>query len=152
MLRRIAKDNTQAMQLESVSANSQYEIERRLRQRRSSKYIEAMTGLDAESHVISEAVAEQIINAIKQELPEISFEHQPVGIVARCYLEPPYEVHCLDKEGAIIKHYKSYDDLPPLLEKARTIALHKDYAFVEVYYDCIIAVKHDGNVAVISQI
>jgi hypothetical protein len=38
--------------------------------------------------------------------------------------------------------------MPPLFERARALALHPSYAFVEVYSDVLRAVSVDGSVAV----
>ena len=127
------------------------ELERKLRKRRSAKYIEIITKLDSGEHLENRSLIESLIVAIREELPEITIDQLPIGIVAKCYLEPPHEVHCLDREGSIIQHYKSYESLPPPLERARSLAMHGGYAFIEVYHDCLRAVKDDGTISVVKE-
>lgn len=136
---------------EPIIALSPLELERRLRQKRSSKYVENMTKLDAGGHVCNHQFIQSLLDVLREELPEISIEQLPLGIVAKCYLQPPYEVHCLDRDGSIIQHFRTFEPLPPLLEKARELAIHGGYAFIEVYYDCLRAVKDDGNVSVVKE-
>jgi hypothetical protein len=130
---------------------SPMELDRKLRQKRSTKYIEAMTKLDSGGHVMNKEIIRSLINVIREELPEITIEQLPIGFIAKCYLEPPHEVHCLSMDGEIIKHYKSHESLPPLLERARSLAIHGGYAFIEVYHDCLRAVKNDGSISVVKE-
>lgn len=125
-------------------------ITARLRQRRSPAYVAAMQKLDAGGHVHDRAAAETLVAAIAQELPELSIEHLPFGIVARCHLGAPYEVHSLDRDGNIIQHYKSHEAMPPLLERGRRLALHPDYACIEIYADRLIAIRQNGDTAIVQ--
>ena len=61
---------------------------------------------------------------IEDEFPEIAIRGTLMGIVSRCYLGDPYEVHTLDISGNIIEHYKQGEPLPEYMEKARGLALH----------------------------
>ena len=72
-----------------------------------------------------------------------------LGLVSKCYLGKPYEVHILDMANQIIEHYKIGQPLPGGLEKARSIALRGGYEFIEVYIDCCRAVSSNGTVSVI---
>lgn len=74
----------------------------------------------------------------------------PLGIVARCHLGPPYEVHTLDCALEIIEHYKIGQVLPNGLERARTLAKHPAYLFVEVFLKQVRAVSADGTVTTIE--
>lgn len=127
------------------------EIDRLLRKQRSPKYIEAIKKMDAGGHVPNPALIKAMVDAIKEELPEINIEHLPIGIVAKCFLEPPHEVHCLDIAGAIVKHYKTFESLPPRLERARSLAIHDSYLFIEVYENCLRAVKRNGTISLIKE-
>ena len=71
---------------------SKGELESRLRQRRSTKYIRAMTELDAGCHCQDPRAVEALIAAIQEELPEVTIEKLPIGIVSRCHLGGDYEV------------------------------------------------------------
>ena len=74
-------------------------LQARLRLKRSSAYIQAVTRLDAGGHVHSPTATQALIDAIRQELPDVSVDALPHGIVARCYLGAPFEVHTLDCSG-----------------------------------------------------
>jgi hypothetical protein len=39
--------------------------------------------------------------------------------------------------------------MPGKLEMARSLAIYSNYAFIEVYTNCLRAVSHDGHVSVI---
>lgn len=125
-------------------------LQARLRQKRSAAYVQALTRLDAGGHVQSPAASQALLDAIRQELPDIEVDALPYGIVARCHLGPPYEVHTLDCTGQIIQHYKTHEGLPSQLERARSLALHPGYAFVEVYANRLIAVGLSGQTALID--
>jgi len=125
-------------------------LQARLRQKRSQTYLDALTRLDAGGHVHSPAAAQALIDAIRSELPDVQVDALPLGIVARCYLGAPFEVHTLDCSGCIIEHYKSFEALPTLLEKARSLALHPSYVFIEVYANRLVAVSANGQTALID--
>ena len=129
---------------------SPFELDRLLRKTRSREYINAMHKLDAGGHVHNAQQVNEIIDAIKQELPEVVLAGVLIGIVSICYLGDPYEVHTLDIKGDIIEHYQKGQPLPGLLEKARGLALHGGYEFIEVYCDCLRAITPTGAVAVIK--
>ncbi|SIS85306.1 hypothetical protein [Alicyclobacillus vulcanalis] len=123
----------------------------RLDGRRSQAYVEAMSQLDMGPGVRHEELVDSLIQKIQAELPDVELAHLPLGIVAKCYLGAPYEVHTLDRVGRIIQHYKTFEPLPDSLEAARTLALHPQYAFVEVYTDVMRAVLKTGDVAVVKR-
>ena len=131
-------------------ALSTHAIEVRLRQRRSAAYIEAIRKLDAGGHVCSRHEVDALLDAIRNELPEITIDRLPVGLVSKCYLGAPYEVHTLERVGQIIRHYKTHEPLPGLLERARDLAQHAAYAFIEVYPDRLIAVAVNGDTSLIQ--
>lgn len=125
-------------------------IDRYLRKPRSKAYMEALRGLDAGGHVHNQEKMNQIIDAIRNEFPEVDLGGILLGIVSVCYLGKPYEVHTLDITGEIIEHFKNGQCLPYGLEKARSIALRGGYEFIEVYFDCCRCVSQNGSVSVIS--
>lgn len=122
-----------------------------LRSKRRAKYIESMTQLDVGCHLQSPQKIKELIDALHAEFPELSLEQMPIGIVAKCYLGKPFEVHTLDVEKEIVQHYKQYESLPLLLEKARSLAMHPSYIFIEVYADSLRAITADGSVSVIKE-
>lgn len=129
---------------------NQMQLARILRKPRSKAYMEAMHCLDNGGHVHNRYKVNAIIEAIRQEFPEVELQGILLGVVSRCYLGAPYEVHSLDMTGQIIEHYKGGQAMPNGMEKARGIALCGSYEFVEVYTDCCRAVSSSGSVAVIA--
>lgn len=128
----------------------QMRLDRLLRRPRSKAYMEAIHKLDAGGHVHNQAKVNEIIDTIKNELPEVDLSGVLQGFVAICYLGRPYEVHTLDMIGGIIEHFEAGRPLPDGLEKARGIALRGGYDFIEVYVDCCRAISANGAVSVIS--
>lgn len=125
-------------------------LQARLRAKRSSTYLAAMTQLDAGGHVHDTATTTALIDAIRKELPDVQVEALPIGIVAKCYLGAPYEVHTLNCTGNIIQHYKAGASLPHDMERARSLACNANYLFIEVYADKLIAVSESGQTAIIG--
>lgn len=93
---------------------------------------------------------ESLLEAIANEFPELGIEQLPVGIVSQCYLGAPYEVHICDLGGGIIEHFESFRQMPPLYERARALASHPSYSFIEIYADTLRVVSLDGSVSVIE--
>lgn len=124
-------------------------LEKLLRRSRSKGYMNAIHKLDAGGHVHNHEKVNEIISIIKSEFPEIELAGILLGIVAKCYLGMPYEVHTIDIAGEVIKHYQSGQILPDGLERARNIAVRGGYEFIEVYKDCCRAISSNGSVSVI---
>jgi len=122
-------------------------LEKRLKQNRSQAYVESMVKLDATGAVCDHSKVQELIESIHNEFGELHPHQFLIGIVAKCYLGAPYEVHTLDMRQSIIKHYKVGEPLPSGMEKARALALHPSYAYIEVYSDYICAVAATGHVA-----
>lgn len=120
-----------------------------LRRKRSPRYIDRMKRLDAGGHVHDRTALEELLAGIADEFPDLAIDQRPIGIVARCYLGSPYEVHTCDTAGGIIEHFETYRSMPPLFERARGLAAHGAYAFIEIYVDSLRAIGGDGTVAVI---
>lgn len=125
-------------------------LEKRLRQKRSSLYVETMAKLDAGDHHYEDQRVQDVLNIIKKEFPDVYVGGLLLGIVATCYLGNPYEVHTLDTEEQIITHYKQHEPLPAILERARNLAMHPAYVCIEVYPDYMRAIKKNGDVAVVK--
>lgn len=127
------------------------ELKRRLRKKRSSSYVELMKKLDAHSVTNNQAQIDDLKEAMRSEFPEIQPYQFPIGIIAKCYLGKPYEVHTLDVKLDIVEHYKKGESLPQQLEKGRSLALHPSYEIIEVYNDVLRAVTIHGDVSVIEE-
>jgi hypothetical protein len=118
------------------------ELAARLRERRSAAYVAGFAKLDLAKS------AGDVLDAIRAEFPELTPEQLPHGIVARCSLGHPFEVHTLELESDAVTHVRRGEPLPGGLERARALAAHPGYLFVEVYPDGVRAVGVDGTVSV----
>ena len=126
-------------------------LQRILRKKRSQKYMEAMKSLDAGGHVHNQEKVNELINVIREEFPEVELIKTGIfiGMVSKCFLGDPYEVHTVDFTHTIIKHYKQGETLPDGMEKARAMAARGIYEYIEVYTDYCCAVSSDGTVSMI---
>ncbi|QGK75304.1 hypothetical protein [Flavobacterium sp. SLB02] len=113
--------------------------------KRSKKYLDLIAGLDSKTLSDTKGM-NQLIKAIQEEFGTAELVSLPLGIIAKCFLGHPYEVHTLDLSGSqIIKHYKLSETMEPDFEKARAVAQHNAYAMVEVYKDKIILIRENGT-------
>ena len=141
---------TKPAQKQEINNMDKMKLDRILRKSRSKAYMEVLHKLDAGGHVHNQDQVKELIESIQNEFPEVEISGILLGIVAKCYLGKPYEVHVLDTANQIIEHYKGGQTLPGGLECARSIALRGGYDFIEVYTDCCRAIGADGRVSVIS--
>ena len=126
------------------------QLAQRLRQKRSPAYLECMTRLDAGAHERDAAGLQALLEAITAEFPDLGVDDRPLGIVSKCFLGPPYEVHICDLAGGIVEHFPYRRSMPPLFERARSLAAHGAYAFIEIYVSTVRAVAADGSVSVLN--
>jgi hypothetical protein len=133
---------------ESSPSLTKSQMQKLLRQKRSLAYLEALQQLDAGGHQANTEALNGLISSIESELPDIS--NQLLGIVSKCYLGHPFEVHTLQIDGDIIHHYKAGNPLPAPLEKARGLALHSSYLCIEVYTHFIVAISKNGSASLIE--
>lgn len=104
-----------------------------------------IAGLDTKTLAGTKGM-EELMNAVQEEFGTADIAGLPLGVVAKCFLGHPHEVHTLDLSGSqIIKHYKIGETLPDDFEKARTLAKHNAYALVEVYRDKVVLIREDGT-------
>ena len=122
----------------------------RLRQKRSNGFVDLISKIDVSHHHHDQQALDQLIAAIGAEFPELTIDQRPLGIVAKCYLGHPYEVHVCDLAGGIVEHFELGRAMPPLFERARSLARHNTYRFIEVYADSLRAVSEDGSVSVLG--
>jgi hypothetical protein len=119
--------------------------DRDLLKKRSRKYLDLIASLDHPSLTDTKGMA-ALLQAVQQEFGTAELASLPLGIVAKCFLGHPYEVHTLDlNAGQILRHYKSNEAMAADFEKARTLACHHAYALVEVYPDKLILIREDGT-------
>lgn len=124
-------------------------LDLRLRRPRSADLFAALGRLDAGTHLDDRAALDALLAAIEEELGDLAMDERPLGIVARCFLGAPYEVHVCDLAGSIIEHFQTDRSMPPPFEAARRLAVHGAYQFVEVYPESLRAIASDGSVAVL---
>lgn len=137
-------------QAPKTTSLSPAQVEQRLRQRRSRHYLEQMTRLDAGTHLQNASAIQELMDAITAEFPELGIDDRPIGIVSRCYLGPSFEVHICDLTGSIVEHFEHWRSMPPLFERARSLAVHGAYQLIEIYVSTVRAVSPDGSVAVLN--
>jgi hypothetical protein len=129
---------------------SPIKLQQRLRQKRSQNYLEVIKQIDASSHEHNATALNNLLDIIAAEFPDLTRAQGPSGIVSRCYLGSPYITHICDFSGDVIEHFESNRLMPPLFERARLLALHPAYSFVEVYQDALRGISHDGSVSVVE--
>ncbi|PWB23618.1 hypothetical protein [Flavobacterium sp. HTF] len=119
--------------------------DRDILKKRSKKYLDLISGLDAKTLTDTKGMNE-LIKAIQEEFGTAELSSLPLGILSKCFLGHPYEVHTLDLSGSqIIRHYKTAETMEADFEKARSLAKHNAYAMVEIYKDKIILIREDGS-------
>lgn len=124
-------------------------VEKQIRQKRSNKYMDLAKILDANGCSLPQVYVDDIIDRIKGQFEELSIpeDKMPVSLVAKCYLGDNFEVHKLDMIGRIICHFKDYEKMDPLSERARNLSQNPNYELIEVYNDRLIAVHNSGSVS-----
>jgi hypothetical protein len=105
---------------------------------------QAIQALDAQ---LDEATRREVAKWIGEQYVA-EYGSELLGMVAQCYLGPPYVDHRLDLFGGIIEHYAVSDPMPAPYDAARMLARSGSYAFVEVHSDGrIVPVHDDGSVS-----
>ena len=115
---------------------------------RSERYRAAVRRLDA-SATLSPVELQEVVEELRREFEE-KWAALPLGLVAHCYLGPPFEAHTLTVDHQIIEHYKSGQALPGPLEAARSLARTEHYLTIEVYGDRLVCVRPDGSVVTVG--
>lgn len=135
----------------ATDARAEAEVARSLRRTRSKEFMQLIGVLDAGGPTCNQREVANMIAALHDELPliELPAGRRLIGLVAVCHLGSPYEVHTLGLAEEIVRHYQRGEPLPGGMEKARSLALHGGYAYIEVYEDCCIAILPSGSTAVI---
>ncbi len=127
------------------NATTGFLSDRDLLKQRSKKYMDLISKIDAKNHTDTKGM-EDLLKEIQEEFGTASLVSLPLGIVSKCFLGHPYEVHTIDLSGnLIINHYKTSEVMAADFEKARTLAIHNSYAMVEVYKDKMILIREDGS-------
>ncbi|MCR3750279.1 hypothetical protein [Lentzea californiensis] len=115
---------------------------------RSARYLRSLKALDGAGKLATADISE-LVDAVHREFAD-KFCSTPVGIVARCYLGAPYEVHTLAMDGSIISHYRTGEALPHGMDRARSLAESDHYLAIEVYPDRLVCVRPDGSIVLLE--
>lgn len=70
----------------------------------------------------------------------------PEAFVARCSLNPEFDVHQIDLSDSVLEHYLPGLPMPQHLAPARQAVLDGGYLFVEVYRELLAGVRRDGSI------
>lgn len=77
---------------------------------------------------------------------QAEFADIPLGLVAQCFLGPPFVDHRMDLAHDILEHYAPADAMPDPFARARMLVRSGAYAFVEVYASgVLVPVRDDGT-------
>ena len=146
--------NSASINLSSkISTHTNENLKTISRKKRSKTYMDTLKELKAFDKDTAQVIKEKIDKiklVLQDELPDINIDDLLLGIVSKCYLGEPYEVHSLNLSGGIVEHYKKGETMPNGLEKARNLAQNKAYEFIEVYKNSLHAIDSSGNVSVIK--
>ncbi len=119
--------------------------DKELLRKRSKRYMELIASIDTKTVSDTQGMND-LMRALQDEFGTAELQSLPMGIVSKCFLGHPYEVHTLDLTATqIVEHYKRGEAMPGDYEKARTLAMHNAYAIVEVYRDKMILIRDDGS-------
>jgi hypothetical protein len=116
--------------------------------RRSENYLRALRALDGAGS-LGTVDTEKFVDDIRREFHD-RYTAQPLGIVGKCYLGDPFEVHTVTLDGSIIDHYRAGQELPGGMERARTLAGSGSYVAIEVYPDRLMCLHPDGTVVLLG--
>lgn len=125
--------------------STDYISDKDILKKRSKKYLDLIKGLDAKMLTETKGI-EELMKGIQEEFGTAELANLLLGIVSKCFLGHPYEVHTLDlSRSQIIKHYKIDETMQVDFERARSLAIHNAYALIEIYKDKIILIREDGT-------
>jgi hypothetical protein len=104
------------------------QLGKRLREKRSLTYVETFSRIDVAGYQSNKDALDSLLRTISNEFPELS----------------------IDLSGEIIEHFETHRPMAAPFERARCLALHPSYAFIEIFKDTLRAVFLDGAVSVIT--
>lgn len=135
---KVSKDRESGVKVIQASQISM--DKRKLMEERSKNYIYIMSDVDDEK--------DEVVEKIVKQMP---LRNKLIGILAECKI-PGCIIHAVDKEGNILEHYQTEDDIPEeLLEGYQVYLENKGCMTVEVYtlYFCV--VNPNGTVKFIER-
>lgn len=121
------RDNESGVQV--IKASQASIDKRKALEKRSKTYIYAMSDVDDQK--------DEVIEKIVKKMP---LRNKLIGILAECKI-PGCIIHAVDKEGNILEHYQTENDIPDELQEGYQVYLqNRDCLTVEVYtlYYCIV--------------
>jgi hypothetical protein len=116
---------------------------------RSRRYLDAIGRLDAAAGTTAAEMAE-VVDQIHRDFAD-RWAALPLGLVSRCHLGEPFEVHTLLPDGGILDHYRRGEPLPGPLEAARAHSLSGLYLAVEVYANRLVCTRTDGTTVTLGE-
>ena len=122
-------------EIKALKASETSMDRRKIMQPRSKAYIYAMSTVDDEK--------DERVEKIGKKMP---LNNKLIGILSGCKI-PGCIIHAIDKEGNILEHYQTENDIPEDLQEGYQVYLQNQGCYsVEVYtlYYCI--VYENGNV------
>lgn len=112
------------------------------RRSRGRELLAAVHRLDA---VLDEAARAELARWAREHY-RAELDDMPVGLVAQCFLGPPFVDHRMDLLHEILDHYAPADVMPDPFGQARMLVRTGAYAFVEVYASgALVPVRDDGS-------
>ena len=137
---------TQPRSVAQSARLDQLQLDHVMHRRRSKAYVGLLKSLDSGGRACNQPKVQDLLDAVDAEFSDFdpTIPSLLLGIVSKCYLGHPYEVHTLDVAGCIIEHYEAGKPLPGILERARAMAQNEHYAFIEVYSGYLCAISDSG--------
>ena len=130
------------MELAQKAAPEQAGERKKLRAPRSRKYIKAIN----QTIPLQETGQE-----MKEAVQMLPVTNELLGTLAPCAI-PGCIIHSIDKEGDIIQHYRSLEEMAPDLREGYEIWLeHRDCTCIEVYTHTICIIYDDGTVKFVER-
>lgn len=146
-------------------------LQSRLRQNRAKTYVDVICRLRVNGHQPDKEAPRELISAVGNEFGDLAIEQRPDGVIGQVTWLDAAGVYHMTSTVAVwdlssrqwdepsgfifliqdaLGVYEPSQPMPsPLLERARSLALHPNYAFVELYADTLRAVASDGSVSVV---
>lgn len=125
------KESAKSMTVQANIPTEEMVEKKKLRTPRTRTYLNALKKADDSTET------EEIIVHMVESLP---LNNKLLGILAGCKI-PGCIIHAIDKEGNILEHYKTEDDIPEELRVGYQVFLQNPGCFsVEVYtmYYCVV--------------
>lgn len=124
-----SENEMQESRVKALVAPEVAKDKRKVMEPRSGVYMQAMSTVDDEK--------EELIEKVVKKMP---LNNKLLGILSGCKI-PGCIIHAIDKEGNILEHYQTENDIPDALQEGYQVYLQHAGCFsVEVYtmYYCVV--------------